>query len=113
MPRAANFALAGLIFQAAAFAQTPTVTSLIASPNPSGYGQPATLTASVSAGATGKVTFYDGTTILGVGTLSGTHASLTTVMLPSGVRTLRAHYDGDGTYAMRTAATNLASRVPF
>jgi uncharacterized repeat protein (TIGR01451 family) len=90
-----------LVFQGFALAQTPSSTSLIA---PSNYGQPLTLTATVSSGATGKVTFYDGVTILGVGTISGTQASITTVMLSSGKRSLRAYYQGDGTYAASSAA---------
>jgi hypothetical protein len=79
-----------LIFQALALAQTPSSTSLIASPNPSNYRQAVSLTATVTSGATGKVTFYDGVTILGVGTISGGQASISTVMLPSGNRRLRA-----------------------
>jgi len=63
------------------------------------------LTATVTSGATGKVTFYDGVTILGVGTISGAQASISTVMLPSGNRKLRAHYQGDGTYAASSSAT--------
>lgn len=99
MPRHGNLALAGLILCSVVFGQTPSSTTIIASPNPSNYGQPVTLTATVTSSATGKVTFYDGVTILGVGTLSGTQASITTVMLGSGIRKLRAYYQGDGTYA--------------
>jgi len=50
------------------------------------------------------VTFYDGVTVLGVGTISGTQATLTTVMLPSGTRQLRAYYGGDATYAASSSA---------
>ena len=110
MLRCSGLVLAGLIFCAAVFAQTPSSTALIASPNPSNYGQPVTLTATVTSGATGKVTFYDGVTILGVGTLSGTQASLTTVMLQSGKRMLQAYYQGDGTYAP-SRSTSLAQTV--
>jgi hypothetical protein len=56
-----------LIFQAVALGQTASSTSLMASPSPSNYGQPVTLTATATSGATGKVTFYDGVTILGIG----------------------------------------------
>jgi hypothetical protein len=89
---------------ALALAQTPSSTSLVAVPNPSNYGQPVILTATVTPGATGKVTFYDGVTILGVETLSGTQASIKTVMLPSGTRSLKALYQGDGTYAGSNSA---------
>ncbi len=55
----------------------PTTTALAAAPNPSTFGQPVTLTATVSpSAATGQVTFYDGTTVLGVGTLAGGTATL-------------------------------------
>ena len=39
--------------------------SLISSPNPSTLGHAVTLTATVSPGATGRIAFYDGTSILG------------------------------------------------
>ena len=93
-----------LVFQAVALGQTASSTSLIASPNSSDYGQSVTLTATVTQGATGKVTFYDGVTILGIGTLSGAQASISTVMLSSGNRKLRAYYQGDGTYAPSSSA---------
>ena|ERR1017187_5713428 len=111
MPRHCNIALAVLIFQALVFGQTPSSTTIAATPSASNYGQAVTLTATVTAGATGKVTFYDGVTILGVGTLSGTQASITTVMLASGNRKLRAYYQGDGTYAGSSSASLLQSVV--
>ena len=57
---------------------------LNSSPNPANYGQAAKLTATVISGATGKITFDDGPSVLGIGTISGTQATLTTVLLPSG-----------------------------
>ena len=54
-----------------------------------------TLTATVTSGATGNVIFYDGLTYLGSAALSGGHAALTTNLLASGVRSLRAAYTGD------------------
>ena len=54
-----------------ASAQTASSISLKSLSNPSNYGQSVTLVATVTSGATGKVTFYDGTTVLGVGTRSG------------------------------------------
>ena len=95
-------------FPAICFGLTPSSVTLTGSPNPASYGQAVTLTAAVSSGATGKVTFYDGTTVLGTGTLSttllSTQATLTTVMLASGNRSLRAYYDGDATYASSSSA---------
>ena len=111
MPRFYSSAVATLrllclavLFQAIVFGLTPSTVSLTASPNPSNYGQAVTLTATVTAGATGKVTFYDGVTILGIGTISGTEAATTTVMLASGSRSLRAYYGGDATYASSSSA---------
>jgi Bacterial Ig-like domain (group 3) len=64
---------------------TTTMTSLTATPNPLPLGKQATLTASVSpASATGNVTFYDGTTVLGTETLAGGQASLSTWLLGAG-----------------------------
>jgi hypothetical protein len=69
------------------------------------FGQPETLTATVSinnAGAaapTGTVTFQDGTTVLGTGTLSTsngvTSATFTTSSLAIGVHSITAIYSGD------------------
>ncbi len=92
-------ALCGILFSIAAMGQTATSTTLLSSPNPANLGQPVTLTATVTAGATGNVAFYDGTTVLGISPISGIQATLTTVLLPSGARSLHAHYAGDGTYA--------------
>src|SRR5438128_2091766 len=76
--------------------QTPV--TLMAMPNPSLFGQSVTLTASVSPDATGKVTFYDGTTVLGTATLAGGQAVLSTLALGFGARSLRARYKGDATH---------------
>ena len=86
-------------------ASTPTTTTLASAPNPSTFGQGVTLTVTVSpASATGKVTFYDGVTLLGTSTLSGGHATLNTTLLPSGSRALKAYYGGDATYSASTSA---------
>ena len=77
-----------LIWVAVAQAQTA---ALVPSPNPSVFGQPVTLTATVS-GAIGKVTFYDGVTVLGVSPVSSGQATLTTSLLPAGTRQLHACY---------------------
>jgi hypothetical protein len=69
----------------------PPALTLTAVPNPSAFGQAVTLTATVSPPtATGPVTFYDSTTILGLATLQGGRATLTTTLLPSGSNSLRA-----------------------
>jgi hypothetical protein len=75
-------------------AQSSSSVLLVPSLNPSNFGRAVTLTASVTPGATGKVTFYDGTTVLGTSSLNAGQATFTTVLLPSGTRYLRAHYSG-------------------
>lgn len=60
-------------------AQVSTSVVLLISANPSILGQSSTLTATVSPStAVGKVTFYDGTTVLGTRTIAGGQAALTT-----------------------------------
>ena len=86
-------------------AQTATTTSLVSSPNPANVGHAVTLTATVTSGATGKVTFYDHTTILGVSAISGGQAAWSTVLLPSGARSLRAYYGGDSDHAPSSSAS--------
>src|SRR5438477_8842876 len=88
-----------IVLQAIVFGQAPSSVALIASPSPAGYGQAVTLTATVTSGATGKVTFYDGTAVLGIGTISGNQASMTTTLLAAGTRSLRAYYGGDSSFA--------------
>jgi uncharacterized protein YjdB len=73
-----------------------TSTTLSVSQNPVNLGQTVTLTATVSpAGATGKCTFYDGSVILGISTLTGGSATFTTNQLGSGLQSLTVRYDGD------------------
>jgi len=81
----------------ALYSSTTAVTS---APNPSAYGQPIALTATVSSvspgGPTGTVTFKYGSTNLGIATLSGGIASVTTTKkLPTGTLTITATYSGD------------------
>jgi hypothetical protein len=78
----------------------PTTTTLSDNANPSNYGEPVLLTAVVATNSsmtpTGKVTFYNGSSPLGNGTLnsSGT-ATLTPTNLPVGTDSLTATYLGD------------------
>jgi len=88
-----------VLFQVTVFGLAPSTVSLTASPNTSNYGQPVSLTATVTAGASGKVTFYDGVTMLGVSAVTNGQAKWSTVMLASGKRSLHAHYSGDTAYA--------------
>ena len=72
-------------------------------------GQPAIETATVSSASgipTGTVTFYDGATVIGTGTLNAQGvATFTTSTLSVGVHTLHAVYGGDANYTGSTSAT--------
>jgi hypothetical protein len=85
----------------------PTAAVLISSPNPSGYGQAVTFTATVtSAGPTptGKIRFMDGTTGLGMATLTGGVATLTKSKLAVGTHPITAQYLGDATSDKTTSS---------
>jgi hypothetical protein len=79
----------------------PTTTTVTSSVNPSAYGQAVTFTATIGGGTgvTGTVTFYDGSTVLGTGAVSGTTATLTTAVLTSGAHAISAAYGGSSVYS--------------
>jgi hypothetical protein len=80
--------------------------ALNSSPNPSNVGQSVTFTATVPAGVTGTVTFKDGATTLGTGTISGTTATFTTTTLAVGTHPATAVYGGDANYNTATSAVD-------
>jgi Bacterial Ig-like domain (group 3)/FG-GAP-like repeat len=88
----------------------PSTTTVVSSPNPSSSGQAVTLAATVTSGApggpTGKVTFMNGTTWLGMATLSGGTAVVTTKNLPIGTLTITASYHGDSQSAISSGTTS-------
>ncbi len=97
--------------------QDDTSTAVTSSfPLGSHYGDTVTFTATVSTEAldggskpTGTVTFSDGTTLLGTGTLSGTTtdvATLTTSTLTVGTHTIRAIYSGDNNFKTSDSQNN-------
>lgn len=79
-------------------------TDLTSSPNPSNSGQSVTFTATVSSSSfkatpTGSVTFLDGTTTLGSGSLNSSGvATFTTSTLSVGTHTVTGTYNGDSNY---------------
>ena len=83
----------------------PTIT-LAASDNAPLLGGSVTFTATLSGGASpsGAVTFKDGATTLGTGTISGTTASFTTTALSVGAHSIAAVYGGDTNNATATSA---------
>jgi hypothetical protein len=88
-----------------------TTTSVCSSANPSASGQSVTFTATVTAkspGAgipTGTVTFKDGPSTLGTGTLNGSgQATFTISALAVGSHAITASYDGDANFEGGTSA---------
>ncbi|MBZ5580412.1 MAG: Ig-like domain-containing protein [Acidobacteriia bacterium] len=83
----------------------PTSTVLTASPNPSVQGQRVTLTAAVTAGATGAVVFsVDGVEYPAVA-LNGGQAQIATIDLSLGTHTITATYSGDANFLGSTSNT--------
>jgi large repetitive protein len=81
--------------------QAPTTSTLTSSLNPSNYGNSVTFTATVppsgSSAPTGTVSFLDGVTQIGTGTLAGNPgvATFTTSTLNVGTHPITANYAGD------------------
>ena len=87
---------------------TSTATTLVVSPNPAAVGATVTLTATVAPAPTGSplgtVSFYDGATLLGTGTVSASGvATFTTAALSSGSHSITAVYSGNATFAASTS----------
>jgi CSLREA domain-containing protein len=85
-----------------------TTTVLKATPSPSAFGQSVVFTATVGAGAGGSpggvVTFLDGTTTIGHGTVgAGGVATLRDSSLSVGAHAITAFYGGDAKYAQSTS----------
>jgi hypothetical protein len=85
-----------------------TTTTLVSSLNPSNVGQSVTFTASVapefSGTPTGKVAFYDGTTLLKTVALSGGAAEFTTSKLAEGSHSITATYNGSTDFTGSSAS---------
>ncbi len=73
--------------------------SLTSSVNPSNFNQSVTFTATVAAAATGTITFLDGSTTLGTGTINNGAASFNTSSLTPGIHPITASYGGDANYS--------------
>ncbi len=85
-----------------------TATGIASSPNPSGFGQPVTFTASVTSAAGvptgGIVSFLDGATALGTATLSSGTASFSTAALSVGAHSITAAFGGNASFAPSTSS---------
>ena len=95
-----------------------TGTVLVSSLNPSIGGQAVTFTASVTSGSggtpTGTVSFYDGTTRIGTGTLNGSGvAAFTTSSLSGGPHAMTAIYSGDSNFTSSTSTAFTQTVVTY
>jgi autotransporter-associated beta strand protein len=92
--------------------QDSTTSVVASSNNPSVFGQPVTFTATITANApgsgtpTGTVTFLDGSTTLGIGTLNGSgQTTFTTSALALGSHSITVVYNGDTNFTTSTSST--------
>jgi hypothetical protein len=86
-----------------------TATALTAAPSPVDDGQSVMLTATVSPAPTGSslgtVSFYNGSTLLGTGTVNASGvATFPTTSLPAGILRLTAVYSGNSGFAASTSS---------
>ena len=103
-----NAVVHGFIYTPALTATTTTL-SPVPTPNPSLFGEPVTLSATVasSGGAPPdgeNVTFMSGTTTLGTAQLTSGVASFTTTALPVGTDSITAVYGGDLNFSGSTSS---------
>jgi uncharacterized protein (TIGR03437 family) len=116
---AASLILAVALSQASTVGQTSTSIAITSSVNPSALGQAVTLSALVTpAQATGEVTFYDGTAVLGTSALLNGNSVISAILLAPGARSLTARYSGAGEYLASASAVlrqtvNAASATTF
>ena len=93
-----------------------TKTTIASSKNPSTSGDTVTFTATLAAIApgagtpTGTVTFMDGATVLGTGTLASKKATFATASLAEGTHSITAVYSGDSNFNGSTS-TALSQKV--
>jgi TatA/E family protein of Tat protein translocase len=97
--------------------QTTASVNLSASPNPATFGQPTTLTATISPTPTGAslgtVTFFNGATLLGTGNVNASGvAMLVANGLPPGALSLTAAYSGNTNLAGAAGALSLNVSSP-
>jgi hypothetical protein len=87
-----------------------TTVALAGGPNPAQVGQAVTFTATVGVVApgggvpTGTVSFYDGSSLLGTGTLAGGVGTYSTSALGTGAHAIAAAYSGTSNFAASSSA---------
>jgi len=77
------------------------------SPNPAVLGQTVTITANVTAAATGTIQFLDGSTVLGTVPISSGVAVYVTSTFTQGTHSIHVTYSGDSTYASAGTSANI------
>jgi hypothetical protein len=95
--------------------KTASVLTLTSSANPSAFDQSVTFSAVVHPGATGFVTFFDGSITLGTGTLNNSGiATFSTAALTIGSHPITASYGGDSNYSTSISSVlmQVVSRIP-
>jgi hypothetical protein len=95
--------------------KTATVVTLTSSANPSAVSQPITFSATVHPGATGLVTFLDGSTTLGTGVVNTSGvATFATSALTIGSHPITASYAGDSSYSssISSVLVQVISKIP-
>lgn len=98
-------------------ALTATTTTVTSSAAGAAFGTPLTFTAAVvhasgSAVPTGKITFFDGTSMLGTSSLASSgSATITLSTLAIGSHSITAQYSGDANYASSTTTAALTVTV--
>lgn len=95
----------------------PSTVTLAASANPPAYGQPVTVTATVTGSGpttpTGTVAFFlNGASLAGAPLNAGGHASVNIATLPAGNNTILAAYRGDVDYAAGSASLSETVGAP-
>jgi sugar lactone lactonase YvrE len=111
-----DYAAATAVEQTILVKQAASATSLSSSVNPIVDANPTTLTATVTSPAgtpTGTVSFLDGATPLGDGTLSDGVATLMVSSLPAGAHTITAAYGGDANFAASMSGALAVSASGF
>ncbi|MDQ1420280.1 MAG: hypothetical protein QOJ52_2242 [Acidimicrobiaceae bacterium] len=94
---------------ATTIAKAQTTTAVTSDHNPSVFGQPVTLTATVSVNApgagtpTGTVQFFDGATPIGSGSLTAGQFAITTAALSVATHPITATYAGDANFLGSTS----------
>ena len=99
----ANYVAAAQVTQSIFVNQASSTISVASSGNPSIYSMLVTFTATLTSGASGSVTFYDGGTAIGTGVISGTTATFSTSVLVAGSHSITASWAGNSDYTGATS----------